>query len=77
MSKARAQSARRRMMRSFFLNGEKSKASKRPGMRMQVIHIHPPKKRGRKNKSQIARAKWLERLHFHIGESKVIYHIKD
>ena len=74
MSKARAQSAKRRMMRSFFLNGGTNNSTKHPGKQLQVIHIHPPKKRGRKSKSQKQREKWLKALPLHIGKSKFIYH---
>lgn len=71
MSKARAQSSKRKMMRTLY--GSQNPApnsSKRTGMRLQVINLWPPKKKGRKTK----RRKWLERIPVHLGAIKYIYH---
>ena len=71
MSKARAQTSKRKSMRSLYGSQNPGpKNSKRPGMSLQVIRIGPPKKRGRKSNSQ----KWLEKLPFHVGSLKFIYH---
>jgi len=71
MSKARAQSSKRRAMRSLYgaVNPEPN-STKRTGMRMQVIHEWPPKKKGRKTN----RRKWLERIPIHLGTTRYIYH---
>lgn len=71
MSKARAQSSKRKMMRTLY--GSQNPApnsSKRTGMRLQVIKLWPPKKKGRKTN----RRKWLERMPVHLGAIKYIYH---
>ena len=71
MSKARAQSSKRKSMRSLYGSQNMGpKNSKRPGMRLQVIRLNPPKKRGRKSN----RRKWLDKLPFHIGSMKFIFH---
>jgi hypothetical protein len=73
MSKAKPQSSRRRSMRRYFRDISKTNSTKRNNMRVQAIHIKPPKKRGRKSKAYKIREKWLERLPFHIGKTKFIY----
>lgn len=77
MSKARPQSQKRKMLRTLYgtQNGN-LKTSKRPDLRLQVIHVSKvsEKKPGRKSNSVKLREKWLERLPFHLGSSKFIFH---
>ncbi len=71
MSKSRAQSSRRKSMRTLYGSQNPGPTnSKRPNQRLQVIRINPPKKRGRKSN----RRKWLDKLPFHIGYTKFIFH---
>ncbi len=71
MSKARAQSSKRRTMRTMYgASNPDVNSTKRPGKRLQVIRLGPPKKKGRKSN----RRKWLEKLPMHLGASKFIYH---
>ena len=75
MSKARAQSSKRKMMRTLYGSQNPSpNSSKRTGMKLQVINLFPPKKKGRRSIKAIERGKWLERLPLHLGSSKYIYH---
>ena len=74
MSKARQQSSKRKMMRTLYgSQNPKPHSTKRTGMRMQVIYLWPPKKKGRKYN----RRKWLERIPVHLGPTKIIYHISE
>lgn len=75
MSKARAQSSKRKMLRTLYgSQSSSSNSSKRTGMRLQVINEFPPKKIGKKSDKDIKRDKWLKRLPFHLGSTKFIYH---
>lgn len=71
MSKARAQSSKRKAIRTMYgAQNPAPNSTKNHGKRMQVIYIWPPKKKGRKTN----RRKWLETLPIHLGPTKVIYH---
>lgn len=71
MSKARQQSNKRKMQRTLFgLQNPKPRSTKCTGMRIQVIKLWPPKKKGKKSNRQ----KWLERIPIHLGPTNIIYH---
>ena len=73
MSRARAQSSKRRMMRQMFSNQSETNSTKHPGLRLQIINVSLfPKKKGRKSNRQ----KWLESLPLHLGKIKFIHHKK-
>ncbi len=71
MSKARAQSSKRKQMRILMgLQNLVPNSTKKLGMRLQVINDFGPKKKGRKSD----RRKWLEKIPVHLGKSRFIYH---
>ena len=71
MSRARAQSSKRRTMRTMYgASNPVPNSTKNQGKRLQAIRIWPAKKKGRKTN----RRKWLEKAPIHIGVIKFIYH---
>ena len=74
MSKARAQSQKRRAQRVMFGLQSDNNSTKFPGKRLQIICIKPKKKRGRKSVKQIQSEKQFARTNLCLFKTKHVLH---